>query len=111
MWVTKLFISSVKKGFLAQKRRNLARNWNFCSFSARPCGSFGALLFGGCGARAVSRKTPIYLILYFSRLDFERESGFFLLGIYFPLTLVVVCSWVGDGIQNLFFLTFKTGSQ
>ena len=31
----------------------------------------------------------------FLTLDFERESGFFLLGIYFPLTLVVVCSWVG----------------
>ena len=25
-------------------------------------GSFGALLVGGCGARAVSRKTPIYFI-------------------------------------------------
>ena len=25
-------------------------------------GSFGALLIGGCGARAVSRKTPIYFI-------------------------------------------------
>ena len=24
--------------------------------------SFGALLVGGCGARAVSRKTPIYFI-------------------------------------------------
>ena len=45
--------------------------------------------------------------LFFSRLDFERESGFFLLGIYFPLTLVVVCSWVGQGMQNLLF---KTGS-
>ena len=32
----------------------------------------------------------------FLTLDFERESGFFLLGIYFPLTLVVVCSWVGS---------------
>ena len=28
-------------------------------------GSFGALLVGGCGARAVSRKTPIYFILVF----------------------------------------------
>ena len=60
-----------------------------------------------------SRWNYIYyiIILYLSRLDFERESGFFLLGIYFPLTLVVVCSWVGHGIQNLLFLTFKTGSQ
>ena len=29
-----------------------------------PAGSFGALLVGGCGARAVSRKTPIYFIIY-----------------------------------------------
>ena len=26
-------------------------------------GLFGALLVGGCGAQAVSRKTPIYFIL------------------------------------------------
>ena len=26
-------------------------------------GSFGALLVGGCGTRAVSRKTPIYFII------------------------------------------------
>ena len=25
-------------------------------------GSFGALLVGGCGARAISRKTPIYFM-------------------------------------------------
>jgi hypothetical protein len=30
----------------------------------------------------------------FLRFDFERQSGFWLLGIYFPLTLVVMCSWV-----------------
>ena len=28
-------------------------------------GSFGTLLVGGCGARDVSRKTPIYFILFF----------------------------------------------
>ena len=30
----------------------------------------------------------------FLRFDFQRQSGFFLLGIYFPLTLIVMCSWV-----------------
>jgi len=30
----------------------------------------------------------------FLRFQFERQSGFWLLGIYFPLTLVVMCSWV-----------------
>ena len=49
MWVTKLLISPVKKGFFAQKRPNFARNWHFW-------------LAGGCGARAVSRKTPINFI-------------------------------------------------
>ena len=29
MWVTKLLISPVKKGFFAQKRPNLAQNWHF----------------------------------------------------------------------------------
>ena len=56
MWVTKLLISPVKKGFFAQKRPNLAQNWHFCPLLAV------AGLAGGCGARAVSRKTPIYFI-------------------------------------------------
>ena len=44
----------------------MARNWPFWSFWARPCRLIwcpvGGLV-GGCGARAVSRKTPIYFIL------------------------------------------------
>ena len=58
MWVTKLLISPVKKGFFAPKRPNLAQNWHFWSIMC-PVGE----LVGGCGARAVSRKTPIFLIL------------------------------------------------
>ena len=56
MWVTKLLISPVKKGFFAQKRPKLA----FLSIA----GSFGALLVGWLVVvvRAVSRKTPIYFI-------------------------------------------------
>ena len=65
MWVTKLLISPVKKGFFAQKRPNLAQNWHFWSIWARPCRLIrcpvGGLV-GGCGARAVSRKTPINFI-------------------------------------------------
>ena len=65
MWVTKLLISPVKKGFFAQKRPNLAQNWHFWSIWARPCRLIqypvgGSV--GGCDARAVSRKTPIYYI-------------------------------------------------
>ena len=61
MWVPKLLLTPVKLGFLAQKWPNLAQNmlsWAHIGLA----GSFGALLIGGCGARAVSRKTPIYFI-------------------------------------------------
>ena len=68
MWVTKLLISPVKKGFFAPKRPNLAQNWHFWSIMC-PVGES----VGGWGARAVSRNTPIYFMvqpwiwLYFSR--------------------------------------------
>ena len=43
----------------------MARNWHFWSFWARPCRLIwcpvGGLV-GGCGARAVSRKTLIYFM-------------------------------------------------
>ena len=75
MWVTKLFISPVKKGFFAQKRRNLAQNWHFWSIWARPCRLIqcpvGGLV-GRYGAQAVSRKTPVYFID--SDLDSIRNS-------------------------------------
>ena len=58
MWVTKLLISQVKKkDFFAIKRPNLAQNWHFWSIMC-PVGE----PVGGCGARAVSRKTPIYFM-------------------------------------------------
>ena len=65
MWITKLLISPVKKGFFAPKRPNLAQNWHFWSIWARPCRLIWCPVggsVGGCGARAVSRKTPIYFI-------------------------------------------------
>ena len=37
MWVIKNLISTVKKGFFAQKQPNLAQNWHFWSIWARPC--------------------------------------------------------------------------
>ena len=61
MWVPKLLLPPVKIRIFAQKRPNLAQNmlsWAHIGLA----GSFGALLVGGCGARAVSRKTPIYFI-------------------------------------------------
>ena len=65
MWVPKLLLSPEKLGFFAKKRPNLARNWHFGTFWARPCRLIWCpvgWLVGGCGARAVSRKTPIYFI-------------------------------------------------
>ena len=67
-----------KKDFFAQKRPNLAQNWHFWSIWARPCRliqcSVGGSV-GGCGARAVSRKTPIYFIYYVIHLHFLSVEG------------------------------------
>ena len=67
MWVTKLLISPVKKGFFDQKRPNLARNWHFyINFGPGLASSVGALSVGWLVvvARAVSRKIPIYFSIY-----------------------------------------------
>ena len=62
MWVTKLLITPEKKGIFAQKQPNLAFLVNLGqamqAYSMPCCGSVG-----GCGARAVSCKTPIYFII------------------------------------------------
>ena len=80
MWVTKLLISPVKKGFFAQKRPNLAQNWQFWSIWARPCRLIQCPVggsVGGCGARAVSRKTPIYFIDLYQSFDEMKGYAFF----------------------------------
>ena len=67
MWVTKLLISPAKIRIFCPKRTKLGRDWHFCSFWDRPCRLIWCPvdgLVGGCGARAVSRKTPIYFIFY-----------------------------------------------
>ena len=43
------------------KRPNLAQNWHFWSIWARPSRLIQCSV-GGCGAQAVSRKTPIFFI-------------------------------------------------
>merc|ERR1712173_380169 len=62
-WYQNFYLLPKKLGFLAQKRPNLAQNWHFWSIWARliQCPVDGSV--GGCGARAVSRKTPIYFII------------------------------------------------
>ena len=61
-----------KKDFLPQKRPNWAQNWHFWSIWARPCRLLWCPVcgsVGGCGARAVSRKTPIYFIINNDNID------------------------------------------
>ena len=63
MWVTKLLISQVKKRNFCPKTTKFGPKLAFLSIA----GSFGALMVGWpvvvCGARAVSRKTPINFII------------------------------------------------
>ena len=66
MWVPTILLSTLKIRIFAQNRPDLAQNWHFGTFWARPFRLIWCLvggLVGGCGARAVSRKTLIYFIL------------------------------------------------
>ena len=59
MLVTKCLVSLVKIRIFCPKTTKIGI---FVHFGPGLAGSFGGLV-GGCGARAVSRKTPIYFIL------------------------------------------------
>ena len=68
-------------------------------------GSFGALLVGGCGARAVSRKTPIYFM-------WSSQGSDLILSL--P-TYLLKCSKRGQGLSlihketfNWYFLIYTT---
>ena len=70
-----LTFNGEKKGIFAQKRPNLAQNWHFRSIWARPCRLIQCPVggsVGGCGARAVSCKTPIYFMVAYIQLK-ERQ--------------------------------------
>ena len=74
MWVTKLLISPVKKRIFCPKTTKFGPKLAFLvnlgqvmqAVSMPCCGSVG-----GCGARAVSRKTPIYFIHSHNFLSFQ----------------------------------------
>ena len=87
--------SSIRKGFFAQKRPNLAQNWHFWSMWARPCRLIRCPVggsVGGCGARAVSRKTPIYFMYkHFVGPVFDVVLGF------------LFSHWEEDGQGGSFF--------
>ena len=59
MWVTKLFISPVKIRIFCPKTTKFGPKLAFLFILGQ---ALLAHLVGGCGAQAVSRKTPIYFI-------------------------------------------------
>ena len=59
MWMTKLFISPVKIRIFCPKKSKFGPKMAFLFILGQ---ALLAHLVGGCGARAVSRKTPIYFI-------------------------------------------------
>ena len=61
LWVTKLLISPVKIRIFCPKKSKFGPKMAFLFFLGQ---ALPAHLVGGCGARAVSRKTPIYFIIF-----------------------------------------------
>ena len=56
----------------SSKKRVLAQIWHFWSIWARPCRLFQCPVgesVSGCGARAISRKTPIYFIILYCEIS------------------------------------------
>ena len=60
MWVTKLLISPVKLRIFCPKKSKFGPKMAFLFILGQ---ALPAHLVGGCGARAVSRKTPIYFMI------------------------------------------------
>ena len=119
MWVTKLLISPVKKGFFAQRRPNLARNWHFYSFWARPCRlswcPVGGLV-GGCGAGCISQDT--YLLFIIDNIPWFDIMGCWVQSMnYFHLKLRpsqvkftahrLECKWYEEAIDHFFLWPLK----
>ena len=69
MWVKKLLISPVKIWNFCKKKSKFGLKMAFLFILGQ---ALPAHLIGGCGARAVSRKTPIYFIYWKS--CFPQES-------------------------------------
>ena len=77
MWVTKLLISEVKKRIFCPKMTKFGPKLAFLvnlgqamQAYSMPC--YGSV--GGCGARAVSRKTPIYFIYRYADVPKQHNS-------------------------------------
>ena len=72
-WVFR-YVGNKTFDFSSKKKNFLPKNdqiWHFWSIWARPCRLIQCPVggsVGGCGARAVSRKTPIYFIYFILRV-------------------------------------------
>ena len=80
MWVTKLLISPVKKGFFAQQRPILAQNWHFWSIWARPCRLIqcpvvGRLVVFARGLYLARHLFTLYDILYTTYIILKIING------------------------------------
>ena len=64
MWVPARLLPPKLIMMFGPKTAIFAQKYAFLgSYIIDLAGSFGALLVGGCGVRAVSRKTPIYFMI------------------------------------------------
>ena len=74
MWVTKLLISPVKIRIFCPRTTKFGPKLAFLFITGQALLAllvpFGGLV-GGCGARAVSRKTPIYFIINYHLTSFS----------------------------------------
>ena len=66
MWVTKLLISPEKKRIFCPKTTKFGPKMAFMVNLGQ---ALPAHLVGGCDARAVSRKTPIYFIFFYLQIS------------------------------------------
>ena len=71
MWITKLLISPVKIRIFCPKKSKFGPKMAFLFILGQ---ALPAHLVGGCCARAVSRKTPIYFSLFKMNLKNARSS-------------------------------------
>ena len=82
MWVTKLLISPVKIRIFCPKKSKFGPKMAFLFFLGQAMQAYSMPCCGsvdGCGARAVSRKTPIYFMIMITIHDYDdEESGCFI---------------------------------
>ena len=87
MSVKKLLISSVKIRIFCPKKSKFGPKMAFLFILGQ---ALLVHLVGGCGARAVSRKTPIYFMYYYFFLTWETCTKLFLDGVCIKSHIVLV---------------------